>query len=511
MRCRFNIHFLLLSVLLGLFLFAHETLLVGNLADPQNKSYEYRFMDGVKIKVHFNEQTLKRSGESNRFAKEVLDAAVQAYQTITQFQGFSAVGYSFAFPDKKYAFDSDRTIDIYLGDPSGEDLVLNHGLNRLSFKDAPCFDTLRLSDTEYKAVILLPSNYREFIKNWERINPSSLGTRNVDVDLRGTMTHEMLHVALFYYNKNLNRESGNEVSAAVKARTRVDWYVEGLARYFETFAGARHDFFSQGFKQTLPDKIRFSRGGSNYFMRYPDQAFTDLRYENALFWRFIDYRYGMPAIEHLSRGFRNHADRGFEAVLAEATQTPFNELLKTFAMAILLKDFGLKNDEIYLKEIAKTQLVYQNKNLYLVDGFGNQKSLGKVCMTDWIGKWENASAKFGEPAAAGDNTEKADISGWATDFVQIDMDPSKPSLPVLGITHKNEGLPLAVQVVAVAKGGSLLTKDLGKIGQTTTSPLDLKQWIGEEGLAAHDIEKIFLLITNTDPHLTADYEISVNS
>ncbi|OIO39771.1 MAG: hypothetical protein AUJ72_00020 [Candidatus Omnitrophica bacterium CG1_02_46_14] len=497
--------FLLGTLFVGLLL--SQTLLASDFDDPSSKFYQYCFSDGVKIRVHFNESVLKKSGQTIRFAKNVLDSAIEAYQIITQFKGFSSAGYSFAFPDTRYAYDPDKTIDIYLGDPSGDDAILNRGQNRLSFKDAPCFDTIKLSDTVYKAVILLPSNYRDFIKNWEHINPSPLGVRDINVDLRGTLIHEMLHVILFYYNKNLNKESWVEAQGSVNAEMKVDWYVEGLARYFEMFAGARHDFFSQGFKQTFPDKIRFSRGGSNFFMRYPDQAFTDLRYENALFWRFIDYKYGMAVIERLSRNFRLNKDEGLELALAQVTKTPFNELLKSFAMAILFNDFGLKEDEIYLKEIAKTHLVYQEHNLYLIDGFGDGKLLGKVCATDWIGKWGGISSQFGNPGAGGDNTEKADVSGWATDYIQIDIGSEDPSLPTLGVTHKGKGLPLAVQLIVVSKGGSTLTNDMGEVDESSATKLNLKQWVGEQGLLAQDIDKVYLLITNTDPRKIADYEI----
>lgn len=480
------------------------------------KVYEYHFPDGVKIKVHFTDQMLEQSGESAYFPKDVLNAAVQAYQTITQFKGFSTVGYSFAFPDPAYAYDPDRTMDIYLGSPTGDPEILNHGFNILSFKDAPCFDTLKISNTQYKAIILLPSNYKEFIKNWERINPSSLGPRNVNVDLRGTLIHEMLHVVLFYYNKNLNKDAATQETAIAHPSVfapakKVDWYVEGLARYFETFAGARHDFFSQGFKQTLPDKIRFSRGGSNYFMRYPDQAFTDLRYENALFWRFMDYRYGMTAIERLSRDFRDYPNRGFESALEKATQTPFKELLKTFAMSILLKDFGLKEDASYLKDVAKTHLIYRKGDFYLIDGEGTERNLGKICRTDWIGRWENVYAKFDESPAAGDNTKESDVSGWATDYFQIDLDKAEPVLPNLGVTHKEGGLPLAVQIVMVTHEGSLLTKDLGDIPSSSSRNMSLGQWVGQEGLSSKDIDRIYVLITNTDPRVTADYEITANN
>ena len=474
------------------------------------KICEYQFQDGVTIKVHFTDQILKRSQASAYFPKEVLDAAVSAYQTIIEFQGFSTPGYSFASPDKNYAYDPDRTIDIYLGHPEEPTAYLHQGVGNVSFKDAPCFDTVKVSEKQYQAVILLPANYQEFIKNWEKINPSPLGTRNLTVDLRGTLIHEMLHVILFYYNKNLNKDPQVEAAGTdeLPRSKRIDWYVEGLARYFETLAGARHDFFSQGFKETLPDKIRFSRGGSNYFMRYPDQAFVDLRYENALFWRFIDYRYGMPVIEKLSRDLRRFPRFDFKEALEKATGASFSELLKTFAQSILFRDFGLKEDEAYLKDIAKTRLLYQDRGLYLVDGWDNKKLLGHRCQTDWIGRWDVARAGFGEFSVAGDSTEKSDVSGWATDFYEIDMASDTPSLPWLGVYQKGPKDLLAVQVFIVTRGGSVLKRQAVKVTASQSyNGLALQDEIKKVGLEAKDIEKIYLLITNTDPKLLVDYGV----
>ena len=255
-----------LTLVLPLGLFGAPQAAGGAEEKALEKTREYRFRDGVILKVHFTDQILKGSREDIHFVKEVLDAAVFAYQTITQFQGFSSPGFSFASPNKNYAYDPDRTIDIYLGHPDDSHAYRSHGFDNVSFKDAPCFDTVKVAENQYQAVILLPANYREFISNWEKINPSPLGVRHLSADLRGTLIHEMLHVILFYYNKNLNKDpafpSDSEKAHALSRSKRIDWYVEGLARYFEMLAGARHDFFSQGFKQTLPDKIRFSRGGS---------------------------------------------------------------------------------------------------------------------------------------------------------------------------------------------------------------------------------------------------------
>lgn len=475
------------------------------------KTLEYRFPDGVSIKVYYTDQLLEQSRQESYFPKQVLDAAVSAYQTITQFQGFNTQGYSLAAPDKSYAHDPDKTIDIYLGDPKGGDNFSYHGFNPLSFKDAPCFDTVRVSETGFHGVILLPTNYQDFIKNWETINPSPLGVRNIEVDLRGTLIHEMLHVILFYYNRNLNKDldgpsasEGIEASAHGAANKKLDWYVEGLARYFETLAGARHDFYSQGFKQVLPDKIRFSRGGSNYFMRYPDQSFMDLRYENALFWRFMDYRYGMSSIERLSREFRGFESKDFKSALEKVTGDPFSQLLKEFAVSILLKDFGLKEDDVYLKAVARTRLVYRDEELYLKDGHGSEKHLGPICRTDWVGEWGDSRARHGGPAAAGDNTERSDVSGWATDYYEIDIDPEARVLPEFDIPTENSNEALTVQVLLVTRGGSTLKREKGAY-------TSLEEEIRKEGLTASDIRTIYLLITNTDSLDVIPYQISVRA
>lgn len=321
--------------------------------------------------------------------------------------------------------------------------------------------------------------------------------------------HEMLHVVLFYYNKNLNKsvENPGMANAKASAQKKIDWYVEGLARYFETFAGAKHDFFSQGFKQTLPDKIRFSRGGSNYFMRYPDQAFVDLRYENALFWRFIDHNYGMSAIESLSRSLREVDTDGFKQALEKTSGLSFNELLKKFALAVLLKDFGLKDDEPYLKNIAMTHLVYRNGDFYGKDGYGNEKYMGPICQSDWIGAWEKAKARFGEFSVAGDNTDQSDVSGLATDFYRIDLDPSNSGLPWIGVALRSQGPPLGIQAVIRTRGGAILTWDFKSSSLNANEGLNLEKLLNEGKLKRSEVKTIYLLITNTDNNQTATYEI----
>ncbi len=480
------------------------------------KVYEARFRDGAAVRVHYTDQILAESGASSQFPKQVVDACVIAYQTITQHEGFGAEGYSLAKPDTSYAFDPDKTVDVYLGNAAQNNQFLFHSFSNLSYRDAPCFDTVKISDTAYQSVILLPANYREFIQNWEHLNPSSLGERNTNIDLRGTLIHEMLHVVLFYYNKNLNRESGETVNPIdpknqAPRKKHLDWYVEGLARYFETFAGARHDFYSQGFRETLPDKIRFSRGGSNYFMRYPDQPFTELRYENALFWRFIDYQFGMASIESLSRSFRDDAaPENFHRALERSTQTAFDEILRRFSLAALLNDFGLKDDAGYLKEVARTKLIYKNGLFYLVDGHGREKALGKTCRTDWIGQWDSIKARLGELPVAGDNTDDSDVSGWATDYYEIAFDAAHPELPRIKVLHENAGQGLLVQIVLRTKGGSLITDHWKDAGEGFGKALDLQALAAREGLTGESVEKAYVLITNLEPKATLNYEINAS-
>ena len=465
-------------------------------AEASNGVQEYRFPDGVQIKVHYVDVA------STEFASSVLDAAVSAYQTLTDFQGFNTPGYSFSSPDYSYAYDPDRTIDVYLGRPEDENAFEELGIKNKLFRDAPCFDTRQTGPQRYEAMIFLPADYEEFIRNWEKLNPSSLGKRNVHVDLRGTLIHEMTHAILFYYNRNLDKSG----EAPVPGR-HLDWYVEGLARYFETFAGARHDFFSQGFKQTLPDKIRFSRGGSNYFMRYPDQAFTELRYENALFWRFIDDRFGVSTIEELSRHLRGRRD-DFKKALEEVTGEDINVLLSQYAAAVLLSDFNLKEDSIYLNKIATTRLWEENGELYLRDGYDSKRFLGEICQTDWIGQWEDARAALGEAPAAGDATDAADVSAWATDYVEVQFaDDSKT--PELFFRHNGQGRPVSLQLFIFTKGGSLLRVQPFPVEGGSERSLGLPKWLASHSLTLASIDRLVLAATNTDPKESAPYELRV--
>jgi len=91
----------------------------------------------------------------------------------------------------------------------------------------------------------------------------------------------------------------------------------------------------------------------------------------------------------------------------------------------------------------------------------------------------------------------------------VDIAPGTASLPRLGVKHKEWGMPLAVQILIVSKGGSVLKKEMKDVAAFATGWLSLNEEIQKEGLTAADIDKIYLLITNTDPQTLAEYEIQI--
>src|SRR3989338_8729038 len=68
--------------------------------------------DGAKIRCYYGE----KGAGGGIYAGEVLENARKAYIILTQVCGFSRNGYSFIVPDISYAYDHDRTIDIFITD-----------------------------------------------------------------------------------------------------------------------------------------------------------------------------------------------------------------------------------------------------------------------------------------------------------------------------------------------------------------------------------------------------------
>ena len=214
----------------------------------------------------------------------------------------------------------------------------------------------------------------------------------------------------------------------------------------------------------------------------------------------------MSAIEKLSRVLRDPSI-GFKQALEEVTEDPLVHLLKSFALSALQKDFGLKDDTEFLNEVARTRLRYENNGFYLLDGNGNKKLLGGTCATDWIGRWEDVRAGFDRPSIAGDATPPADVSGWATDYFEITLAESVPALPVFQVRNNGEGAPLYLQIICVSQGGSSINIERGPLGKGRSQRIDLPQLAAQNGLRAKEVARIYLLVTNADPQVTATYQI----
>jgi hypothetical protein len=220
----------------------------------------------------------------------------------------------------------------------------------------------------------------------------------------------------------------------------------------------------------------------------------------------MDYEFGMSAIEKMSRSFRdNRTD--FKRTLEGVTGQPFNLLLKRFARAVLYSDFGLKEDTVYLNEIAKTRFLLCQDGFYLLDGYGNTKNIGKTASTDWIGSWEDARSRFDEPSVAGDNTWPSDVSGLATDFIKITPDERLSEIPEISVRHKGNGDSLEVQIFVYTKGGSTIQSETGPIERLHSKKLGLPELLRKNRLGIIDVEKIMILVTNTDPKAVAPYEL----
>jgi hypothetical protein len=113
--------------------------------------------------------------------------------------------------------------------------------------------------------------------------------------------------------------------------------------------------------------------------------------------------------------------------------------------------------------------------------------------------------------AAGDNTTAADVSGWATDYYEIDFSDSLKTLPWLGIYAKSsketDRLPLTAQIILLTNGGSKVIRTIESISPSQTQGVALDKILEEENLGKRDIKKCYALITNIDPKHSAAYEL----
>ncbi len=408
---------------------------------------EYQFEDGAGIKVHYTSQILEASGARGEFPRQVLEASREAYEKIVQESGFDREGYSFARADTSYAYDEDKVIDIYIGSNDCRDEFRFHSLDYRDFKNAPFYEMRYEERYRYSAVLAIPADYQACLKEASRQFGYS---DNIDMSshLKGALMHEMLHVITFYYNKNLL--SWYELNPLNKCYEGGDWYVEGLARYFETLIGFEDNFYSAGFYQRINDrKVRYMKGGVNWFMRRPDQKFSELEYDFAIFWKYLYQKFGMEAIEELSCGLRFAEKAGGEGggnisrIIEQATGAKFSEVIRDFAKFV----WTAAEKDGNIEPVASYNLIFNGRPL----------------------------------------NKRENVNGWATDYYHIAM---RPSL-VFNINKISSSGDLSTQVGLVTEEGFIIVGNSGINGR-----FDLEQIIRENHIDVAKIKEIVIMVSN---------------
>jgi len=302
----------------------------------------------------------------------------------------------------------------------------------------------------------IPADYQTYLKEASRQFGYS---DNIDMSshLKGALMHEMLHVITFYYNKNLL--SWYELNPSTKCYEGGDWYVEGLARYFETLTGFEDNFYSAGFYQRIDDKkVRYMKGGVNWFMRRPDQRFSELEYDFAIFWKYLHQRFGMETIEELScrLRFAENGGRDTSMLIEQATGIPFPEAIRGFAKFV----WDAAGKDRNIEPVASCNLIFNGRPL----------------------------------------NKQGDVNSWATDYYHIAM---RPSL-VFNINKISSSGDISTQVGLVTDQGFIVVGNSGIKGR-----FDLEQIVRENHIDAAKIKEIVIMVSNVSPAMVK-YELSLD-
>lgn len=334
--------------------------------------------DGVVVKVHLP----KGLGEEGyRYARQVLKEARAAYREIVFNQGFSRQGYTFAQPTRLFAYDSDKTIDVYIADV-----------------DAPHASMKPQGALEYKASIYVPADYEQYRKRYRIDQP--------DLELKASLTHEMLHIITYCYNRNMEINCQGKASLTAG---RWDWYTEGLARYFESLVGYREEFLSSGYRKRLGEKIMVYKGGVNYFLKYPDKSLDERKYDFALFWQYLHQNYGMKKIEEISSKFRQIdpllcSNQEGMGIIAQTLGVTVEELWQDFSLYVYRSSSlqGEKKDG--LRAVSISRLSGRTSEAHSICSFGldyYEVDLGKKTSSIQINSRQNLNCLAGVSSADG--------------------------------------------------------------------------------------------------------------
>ena len=442
--------FLMGSLLLVLGL-GHTPALTGMAPNPLN----FVTQEGVRFKVHPQASFVPFKGQQ-AYARKVLHYSKKAYSVLKHELSLD-----------EFSEELPKTIDIYLNLRSSSLSPSVGSSGWVPSQGSPSFTVYQdASSGETRPVIFMPADYKSFLQFWKKVNPVPHRIHYPeDAYLANSIIHELTHVFTHVLNENLG--------STEKHIHTGDWYTEGLARYFETKMESDASFASEGFREITGDTLRFSRGGANYYLRYPDESFFGLRYENALFWLYFEKRFGSPMIVRLSRQL---GDTSFEAtpqdymrVLEKTTGIPFREMLHDYFTWIYEERYKTYHEGRHLLSVAKTSHAYSGKSLEI-----------STDTQDW--------------------TPQADIQPLAFDVHEISFNEKNTGPMTLMIRHLGVSKQLKVTLFLKSEDGLIeektYTRSQGGVIQYT---FDLTE----------KLSKIGLVLSNLDSHQVSHYEISI--
>jgi len=422
--------------------------------EPSVKTYPIE--DGVSIAIHYYRAELgDRQSSVDQYTDAILEYAKEAYNQIVHGYGFDAPGFTYSNPDKGYCYDQDKTIDIYVGDQKMRGAL--GGFSGSDFLDAPCYDIVRGEGNDYDAVILFPSDYKGYITGADKKDFTDSESLK---RMRATLFHEIFHIVTYSYNKNI--KPWYERYKDTTYYKGGDWYVEGLARYFETKADSYDNFFSEGSTKKVSGKKMIYQEGANYLMKHPSESLKDARYDYSLFWAYIEQRFSMKKIEELSRKLRfisaDSMEKDLPRIFSKVMEEDFESLIKEFAVAMYFKYF---NPDI------KRGL--NDLKVMTLDDFSN-------------------------------DTDKK-IGSWASNFIKLTLNSKNaPSVIKLKKT-KSEG-ELKVTIFAGFSSGKI--KEIKKLA---LSEADVACEMQLVDMKRSGVENLILIITNTNQAQDTGYRI----
>lgn len=443
-----------------------------------------KLVNGVELNVHYTDFSLEKI-EDKTYPFRVLQHMRRSYDVLK----------------RELALDDNhptRKIDVYLGDTDDAGLYPFGGFEMNDFKRAPLFMVRNNADSgEKDPAILLPMDYEKFLIFWNEINqvPSDV-SYSVDDYLASSIIHEMTHALIHDINENLG-STEHEIRNG-------DWFTEGVARYFETKVNSDPGFASMGFRERTADKIRFSRGGANYFLRYPDEPFFNQRYESALFWMFIEKSYGSQVIQQMSRKlvefpFNAGADlymSAFKSVLKK----DFKNVLHEFHEWVYLKKYKAYKEGKHLEDVATTKSLWVDGYFNLLTKGGRHVSRDRNLNTDWVAYWADFNAQDGTDYTAGDLTRTADLNPLTVDYHEIMIQKEK-SHP-LNVTVFNGGRSEELKISFFVETESGTEKIEHTIGRNSRAKV--------QSFPFYDMTKVGLVISNLDPDHSTTYSIEVS-